>query len=129
MTRNARRSLALAAAVVALLGAGLAWRTWGSGRVTLEGKLREGSLRCIDACHFELVLEGEPEVTVRADTCIMPDTLRDWPGRAVHVLAAGRWEGPARLHASSLFTREGYWQGQKPSGGRPEACFIPAASP
>ena len=102
----------------------LAWR--GKGRVEVEGKLREGSLRCRDACHFELVLETSPPTMVQVDSCIMPETLRDWPGVPVHVMAAGTWQnGESRLAATALLTREGHYKGPKPSSGRPPECFVP----
>ena len=115
--------LALLTVALLILG-GLLWRS--KDRVRVEGKLREGSLRCDDECHFELVVEGSPETRVRVETCIMPSTLRDWPGVPLHVMAAGRWEGPQRLLATALFTKESYAQGPKGSSGRPPSCFVPA---
>ena len=103
----------------------MAWRLWFTDRLTLEGPMREGSLRCADECHFDFVLELDGGARVRADTCIMPDTLRDWPGHPVQVMVAGSWEGEKRLHATALLTKSGYWSGAKPSGGRPAACFVP----
>lgn len=110
-------------ALLAAIALGLAWRS--RGRVELEGKLREGSLTCRDACHFELVLETAPETLVQVDTCIMPDALRDWPGVPVHVMVAGSWTGQGRLKASALLTKQGHYEGPKPSSGRPPACFVP----
>jgi hypothetical protein len=110
-------------ALLAAIALGLGWRS--RGRVELEGKLREGSLRCRDACHFELVLETSPETLVQADSCIMPDTLRDWPGVPVHVMAAGKWVGERRLKATALLTKQSHYEGPKPSSGRPPACFVP----
>lgn len=110
-------------ALLAAIALGLAWR--GQGRVELEGKLREGSLRCRDACHFELVLETSPATLVQANSCIMPDTLRDWPGVPVQVMVAGKWVGEGRLEATALLTKQGHYRGPKPSSGRPPACFVP----
>ena len=120
---TSKLSLLAVLAVLLAIAGGLMWRA--KGRVELEGKLREGSLRCDDECHFELVVEGQPETRVRVDTCIMPDTLRDWPGVPLHLMVAGKWEGERRLHASALLTQEGYRQGPKSSSGRPPSCFIP----
>lgn len=122
---SSRRSWLALVVVIALIATGLWYRS--RGRVEIEGKLREGSLRCDDECHFELVLEGAPETRVRVESCIMPDTLRDWPGKPVHVMAAGRWEGERQLLATALLTQEGYTKEPKPSSGRPPSCFIPAA--
>jgi hypothetical protein len=105
------------------IAAGLAWRS--QGRAEVEGQLREGSLRCQNACKFELVLETSPATIVHVDSCIMPDTLRDWPGVPVHLMAAGTWQSEGRLHATALLTREGHYEGPKPSSGRPPECFIP----
>jgi hypothetical protein len=113
-------------ALIAVIAAGLWLRS--RDRVEIEGKLREGSLRCDDECHFELVLEGQPETRVRVETCIMPEALRDWPGTPVHVMAAGRWQGERQLLATALLTREGLSREGKssPSPGRPPSCFVPA---
>lgn len=113
----------LPVAAIAAVVFGLAWRS--QGRAEVEGKLREGSLRCRDACSFELVLETSPATIVVVDSCIMPETLRDWPGVPVHVMAAGTWQSERRLHATALLTREGHYQGPKRSSGRPPECFIP----
>ena len=110
-------------ALLAAIALGLGWRS--RGRVELEGKLREGSLRCRDACQFELVLETSPETLVQADSCIMPDTLRDWPGVPVHVMAAGSWVGEGRFKGTALLTKQSHYKGRKPSSGRPAACFVP----
>lgn len=105
------------------IASGLAWRS--QGRVEVEGRLIEGSLRCRDACHFELVLETAPQTVVQVASCIMPETLRDWPGVPVHVMAAGKWTSEGRLAATALLTREGHYKGPKPSSGRPPECFVP----
>ena len=122
-----RRSIAWAIGVTAVVWGGVAWRLWLTERVSIEGQLRAGSLRCRDECHFDFVIEGRPATSVRADTCIMPDALRDWPGRPVNVMTAGKWEGQSRLKATALLVKDGYRGGPKPSGGRPPECFVPPA--
>ena len=124
---NTRLSIAFAASVLVAVWAGVAWRLWFTDRVTFEGPLRQGSLRCADECHFDFVVEAYGGTRVRADTCIMPDTLRDWPGHPVHTMIAGTWEGERRLRASALFVKSNGWNGSKPSGGRPPSCFVPPA--
>lgn len=107
-----------------LIGA-IAFRVVSDDRVMFEGTLREGSLRCTDACHFELVVtEAERDTRVRVSECIMPDALRDWPGRRLRVMVAGRRQGGV-LIASSLLTREGYAKDAPRTPGRPPECFIP----
>jgi hypothetical protein len=122
-----KRQLGLAGLALVVVYAGVAWRLSSRGPVTLEGRLRPGSLRCDDECHFELTLETRGGTRVRVDECLMPDTLRDWPGKPLDVLAAGRWEGERVLRATFLATKQGHSDGAKPSSGRPPACFVPPA--
>jgi hypothetical protein len=109
-----------------LLGAAILSRVVTDERVTLEGTLREGSLRCTDACHFELVVTSDRERRVRVESCIMPDALRDWPGHPLRVMVAGTIRG-GELVASSLLMRDGYVKDPPHSPGRPPECFIPSA--
>jgi hypothetical protein len=126
---GSKRALGLAGLVLAVVWGGVAWRLGPHGDVTLEGTLRPGSLRCEDECHFELTLETNGGTRVLVDQCIMPGTLRDFPGASVDVLAAGRWEGERRLRATFLATKGGYVSGPQAASGRPPACFVPAARP
>jgi hypothetical protein len=113
--------------VMLVIGAGVAHRLWFSSDVKLQGKLREGSHSCTDECHFSFVLEVGGGTEVLADTCIMPDTLRDWPGRPVELMVAGKPDGKRRVRATFLATKQGYRDGLKPSSGRPASCFVPPA--
>jgi hypothetical protein len=103
----------------------IGFRVISDDRVMLEGTLREGSLHCTDACHFELVVaEPERDTRVRVQECIMPDALRDWPGRRLRLMVAGHRQGDV-LVASSLLTRDGYAKDPPHTPGRPPECFIP----
>jgi hypothetical protein len=137
--KSSKPTIVFALSVLFAVWAGVAWRLWLTDRVTFEGPLRQGSLRCDDECHFDFVVEAYGGTRVRAETCIMPDALRDWPGRPVRAMIAGTWEGQRRFKATALFVRSNAgWPvvKQRPvssitgakgaaATGRPPACFVP----
>lgn len=115
----------LAGLLLAGVWGGAAWRM-ARGPTTLEARLRPGSLRCQDECHFELTLEDRDGTRVRADECLLPDSLRDYPDQSIELLVAGHWQSDRSFKATFLATKHGRPSSVSSSSGRPPACFVPA---
>ena len=119
-------SFALLAAMLcaASLGAGCARKS-----EELVGTMREGSLSCESSRRYRFVLEGPKTAEVRVDGLMMPDSLRDWPGKRVRVTAVGSWDVWGNFVPTELRVASGAYGGPITIHGRYYANDGPGLPP
>jgi cytochrome c-type biogenesis protein CcmE len=75
--------------------------------VRVDGILVSGSLRRRDEpCEYRFALEKNgSRIDIRYPQCVVPDTLRDYPGVAVEVTAEGRLAGEGYFEADQILAK------------------------
>jgi cytochrome c-type biogenesis protein CcmE len=75
--------------------------------VRVDGVLVSGTLRRRDEpCEFRFSLEKNgSKIDVRYPQCVVPDTLRDYPGVAVQVTAEGRLASAGHFEADQILAQ------------------------